>query len=249
MPSELDVAFAVVFAVALPALDAAWVTKRSERRLAAGVPHARLEVYTITIATLWALAAAALVLWARAGRAWTVLGLVPPTDWHLWAGLGITALIGGFFVRQNLRVRRYTPERIARLRQRAGAALDERMANAKLIVPHDAREYSWFMMVSLTAGICEELLYRGFLTWLVAAYTGIAAAIAIVSILFGLAHGYQGAKGMLRAAMVGLFMSVIVLAGGWLLPAMVIHALIDVAGAVVTFRIVQHERQASLTAV
>jgi membrane protease YdiL (CAAX protease family) len=245
MPSALDVAFACTFALALPALDAAWLIRHFKRRIAAGAPHARLDAYHTTIVTSWALTACALVLWARAGRSWTSLGLVPPSDWRLWVGLGLAALVGAFFIRQNLRVLRYSAARIDRLQR--GAGVQERMAEADMIVPHDAREYAWFMLVSLTAGICEELLYRGFLTWLVAAYTGVVAAVAIVSILFGLAHGYQGAKGMVRVTLVGLFLSIIVLAGGWLAPAMAIHVLMDVAGAVVTFRIVQH-RQAAATA-
>src|SRR5262249_48270318 len=73
-------------------------------------------------------------------------------------------------------------------------------------------------------------------TWLLAAYMPIAVAIVVVSVTFGVGHAYLGRRGIVTAAVVGLVMSIIVLASGWLIPAMVIHALIDIRSAVVGYR-------------
>ena len=75
----------------------------------------------------------------------------------------------------------------------------------------------------------------------VAAYTGVWIAVVIVSACFGGAHAYQGAKGAVKAAAVGAVMSGIVLASGWLIPAMVVHALMDIAGGVIAFRLNRRE--------
>ena len=63
------------------------------------------------------------------------------------------------------------------------------------LLPRTGEERGWFAAVAVTAGCCEELLYRGVL---IAFGTGVlglgvwpAAAIAVV--VFGAAHLYQGA--------------------------------------------------------
>lgn len=233
MPSMFDIAYAVFFAVGVLGLAGFYFERWLKGRMAAGVPSAQLTWCRSVVAVLWALAIATILLWQRAGRPWTVLGLVPPNDWRLWVGLALMALVAGLVVRQNVRVQRLTPERIERLRQK--------IASVELFLPHDEREYRWFMLLSCTAGCCEELLYRGFLTWVVASYAGVAAAVVIVSVAFGAAHAYQGAKGIVRAGAGAVIFSGIVLASGWLIPAMVIHALVDISGGVLGFRLVRRD--------
>jgi membrane protease YdiL (CAAX protease family) len=91
------------------------------------------------------------------------------------------------------------------------------------------------MLVSLTAGFCEELLYRGFLTWLVASYVGLPAAIGVVAVAFGLVHASLGQRGMINATLVGLALSLVVVITGWLVPAMIVHTLLDLGAGDVSF--------------
>jgi uncharacterized protein len=98
------------------------------------------------------------------------------------------------------------------------------------ILPGTPEERAWFALVSVTAGICEETLYRGFLIrylsngpW----HAGLWIALAIASISFGLAHGYQGLSGIIGTALLGAVMAVIFLATGSLWLPMALHAIID----------------------
>jgi uncharacterized protein len=98
------------------------------------------------------------------------------------------------------------------------------------ILPVTQEERSWFALVSVTAGICEEILYRGFLIrylsdgpW----HLGLWIALAVASIAFGLAHGYQGLSGIIGTALLGAAMAVIFLSTGSLWMPMVLHAMID----------------------
>jgi uncharacterized protein len=98
------------------------------------------------------------------------------------------------------------------------------------ILPVTREERTWFALVSITAGICEEVLYRGFLIrylsdgpW----HAGLWISLAIASVSFGLAHGYQGLSGILGTAVVGAVMAVIFLANGSLWLPMALHAIID----------------------
>ncbi len=81
---------------------------------------------------------------------------------------------------------------------------------------------------SLSAGFCEEFLYRGFLFWLLAAAgAGKGSRLVIASIAFGLAHCFWGPWGMLWTTMLGFTFGLAVLRRGNVWPAVVAHTLLD----------------------
>jgi membrane protease YdiL (CAAX protease family) len=240
VPSGLDVALAVLFAAVIATIDALYSDRRFKRQVAAGVPDARRKWYRRVLITEWVVAVLVVALWAWQGRAWATLGLALPHGWwRLLVNAVAVATIARFVMRQNAAVRRMSAERAVQLAPR--------LAGLEFMLPHTAGEYRWFIALSCTAGICEELFYRGFLTWVITWYTGLPAAILIAAAAFGLAHAYQGRKGMVKAGVVGLVMSLIVLASGWLIAAMIIHALVDLAGGTVGFAVLGHTRGADST--
>jgi uncharacterized protein len=220
MPTSFDIVFAIAFSTALIAVEFLYFNRRLKTQIAAGVPTARRNAYRYLIVGEWGLTLIALLLWARAHRPWTSLGLVPPQDWHVVPGVLIPALIMYFTIRQSRTVQRLGVERRAALRGRLGPG--------EFFLPHTPAEHRGFLLLSLTAGFSEELLYRGFLTWLVGSYVGLPAAIGVVVVAFGLAHASQGRRGAIRVGLAGLVFSLIVVLTGWLVPAMIVHALLDV---------------------
>jgi membrane protease YdiL (CAAX protease family) len=98
------------------------------------------------------------------------------------------------------------------------------------VLPRTAGERRLFAVVGVTAGICEEWLYRGFFLAVVAAATGGPPAWALVlgaAGAFGLAHAYQGPAGVVSTGLLGGGMAVMYLQTGSLLLPVVLHALID----------------------
>lgn len=99
------------------------------------------------------------------------------------------------------------------------------------LLPQSVRERLSFIVLSITAGICEELVFRGFL---IAALTvplgSTALAVALSCALFGALHAYQGAPGALRASVLGLGLAIPFVVTGSLLPSVVAHTAIDLAG-------------------
>ena len=98
------------------------------------------------------------------------------------------------------------------------------------LLPRTATERRMFALLALTAGICEELLYRGFglaaLRW-AAPGIGNAALIVVTAAAFGLAHLYQGRMGVALTGLVGAYFAWIAISTGSLVPVMVLHALLD----------------------
>lgn len=81
---------------------------------------------------------------------------------------------------------------------------------------------------TLSAGFCEEFLYRGFIFGIVAAAGGRKASkLIIASIAFGLAHCFWGPWGMLWTTVLGFTFGIVVLWRGNVWPAVVAHTLLD----------------------
>ncbi len=113
------------------------------------------------------------------------------------------------------------------LRRRLRQMLDSPAA----LLPATSSERRTWVAVALTAGICEELLFRGFLLFYFAHFFPALpqwGAIGISSATFGVAHAYQGGKGVLRTGLLGLVLAFVYVATGSLLPSMALHTLIDV---------------------
>lgn len=108
------------------------------------------------------------------------------------------------------------------------------------LLPRTRDEHVLFLGVSLTAGIVEEYVTRGFcLAVLAATLHSTAWAYVLVTLSFGLAHGYQGAVSMIRATALGAALGVPVLATGALVPSMVAHAGMDVASGLWTLPVLR----------
>jgi membrane protease YdiL (CAAX protease family) len=93
-------------------------------------------------------------------------------------------------------------------------------------VPHSDLEFGWFVVLSLTAGVCEEVLFRGAFVWTLAPTLTWWGAAAVSVVAFGFVHAYQGKKGIVRAAMFGAVMTLVVAGARSLEPAGEMHVLL-----------------------
>jgi membrane protease YdiL (CAAX protease family) len=126
------------------------------------------------------------------------------------------------------------------LRQKAWKQLTQKSGNdalpddfrVHLLVPRSKKERQLFFFVSLTAGICEEFLLRGVLFATVMSLfpaLPLYAMLVICALLFGVAHAYQGVKGIAQTSAVGLFLGLLYLATGSLIPGMILHFVMDLS--------------------
>jgi len=107
-----------------------------------------------------------------------------------------------------------------------------------MIAPRTRKEFAAFYLVCVTAGVAEELAYRGVLFTLLAALLGAWwPAALIAAALFGIVHLFQGWKSAGIAALIGLRDQIVVGLTGTLFVAIVVHMLHDViTGSVVAIR-------------
>ena len=220
----------LVFACFLfgPFLEWRWFWPRLVRATAAGVRGARAAYYWGTIAVEWIPTLYVLALWVVFGRSWDNLYLGRSSLFRLGLGL-VFALAVILLLWQQQRTILARPKLIERVRRK--------MSFADPLFPHTDAERYHFWFVAVTAGICEEILYRGFLLGFLRAWSGVIAAIVISSIVFGWAHIYQGYRGVPRTALVGLLLAVVVVLTKSLWPAILIHAAVDFSSGELGFAI------------
>lgn len=167
----------------------------------------------------WIFTITALAIWSGYNRSAAALRLTVPTGWRLWVSVALPLVV--------LALAAFQLRSVARLSAEERVAARPMLGDVAFMLPHSRRDYRWFIALAATAGVCEELLYRGFLVWFFSHWLGVTGAMGLVIVLFGAGHSYQGRKGAIKATLAGAVMSAIVLATGWLVPAMIVHALVD----------------------
>jgi membrane protease YdiL (CAAX protease family) len=106
-------------------------------------------------------------------------------------------------------------------------------------LPHGGTEVAVYLLMALTAGICEELIYRGYLQRQFTAWTSSAVAgIVLQSAVFGICHAYQGFSMVLTISIYGCFFGILAHWRGSLRPGMIAHCLQDGAGGLLLARAV-----------
>jgi membrane protease YdiL (CAAX protease family) len=218
LPSAVLVLALALILVIAP-LTSALLAKRAKHGERA--KHAR---YARSMLILWAmtwLAIYALSLWGQrpadvGWRAPTEPALVP----YLYVFVFIAVLAIAALRRPRLPDAQYS-ERI------------------RLIAPMTRSDWAWFVPVAISAGICEEFLYRGYALHVVGQLThSIFLGVVFSTAAFGLAHLYQGWRGVVGTTVFGLFFALIVVFFQSLWPCMIAHALQDlIGGAIVSKRL------------
>lgn len=105
-------------------------------------------------------------------------------------------------------------------------------------LPEKTRELPSYIILCLCAGIFEEIIYRGFMVTYFLPLNGTEneipwMAIFAPSVLFSLAHTYQGWTAVIKIFIFSLLLGVIFIMTKSIYPTMILHFLIDLVGGIV----------------
>ena len=229
--------------------------RRFEGRLRTD-PGARRSFYRRLLVLEWGLSLLVLAIWLGAPDVdAAAVGLRWPQSWPgpvtsavvvlvlLFVLVSTRALRGGALLEASSRGRRPGDGPPAQGRHA------ESPAHATLaLLPRTPAERRLFTVVGITAGVCEEWLYRGFLLAVVSAVAGGLATwalVAVAAVAFGLAHAYQGSVGVITTGVLGGIMAALYLATGSLLLPVLLHAAIDLRFLLVPARVLPAARGAA----
>jgi uncharacterized protein len=114
----------------------------------------------------------------------------------------------------------------------SGAAMPNGALGA--LLPQTGRERGWGFLVSVNAGVSEELFFRLALPLLLLPLVGDGGlAFWLAVLIFGLGHIYQGVWGIVTTTIVGAVLGFVYLYSGNIWLAVAIHAGIDMWSLVV----------------
>jgi membrane protease YdiL (CAAX protease family) len=93
------------------------------------------------------------------------------------------------------------------------------------LAPSSLAEAALWITLSISAGICEEFVFRGYLQRQFARASGkLWIGVVVSAVLFGSAHGYEGIAGMLLITAYGALFSMLAIHRGSLRAGMIAHA-------------------------
>jgi CAAX protease family protein len=151
---------------------------RFRSAVAAGRTGARTQAYWRIVMGQWLFAVTGLGIWMGHRRPWADLLLTVPRGWRLALAVTLVLAAVALLLLQLWSVARLSPDRRFSARPKLGAVT--------FMLPHTAAEERCFLALSLTAGFCEELLYRGYLTWFFMPWLGQVGAMSLMVALFGI---------------------------------------------------------------
>jgi membrane protease YdiL (CAAX protease family) len=100
-------------------------------------------------------------------------------------------------------------------------------------LPRKPLEIALWISVSISAGISEEIAFRGYFQRQFGALTGSKwAAVCLQAVLFGVGHGYQGIQAMAKIALFGVLCGALAIWRGSLRPGIMAHALADILSGI-----------------
>jgi hypothetical protein len=98
-------------------------------------------------------------------------------------------------------------------------------ASIQILLPQRGLEILLWVGVSISAGFCEELVFRGYFQKQFEAFTHSRwIALVLQAVLFGIAHGYQGIEPCVKIACFGALFGLLAMWRGSLRPGMIAHA-------------------------
>ena len=185
--------------------------------------HLKIKLYWLNSGVLIFGALVVLILWFITDRAWmemgwrTVSGAWFP-EWMLITAFFLLLYMFDTFLSWN------------EMEDHPAAAL----------LPKNWKEFAHFgSIVSLSAGFCEEIVFRGFLiTYLMALFDssayGIWIAISLSTLIFAVLHAYQGWVAILKIALLTFMFGVIFVMTESLWPVIILHFGVDFLGGLLS---------------
>lgn len=199
-----------------------WVLHRRFEAAVGVAPGARRWLYWRLLLLEWGLVAIVIAVCLVAARVgWSELGLRWPDRVSFVSGLVVVVVLA------------VTVLSVRALRTgvlRAAGSESAALRSVGSLLPRTDSERRLFSAVALTAGIAEEVVYRGFGIAVLAALAPSLpwwGLVAVAGVAFGLAHAYQGLAGILTTGLFGSVLAGVYLDTGSLLVPIALHVLID----------------------
>jgi membrane protease YdiL (CAAX protease family) len=227
-PHWADHIVAFVFCVAVPLLAA-----RQRIKVEPGVfltSDQKKNIYIASSFSLFIMGAIIMAVWLLFKRPIDEIGLTQPTNTRAWLWIAIAFAII------------YTIDAVTNLSSKH--AIDTAVDNWKKrtpFLPTKNKELPEYLLMCFSAGVFEEIVYRGYLvTYCWYLFDGMEyqklLSILVPAFVFSVAHFYQGTKAVMKIFILAILFGYIFMNSGSLLIVMILHFLVDAIGGLLTIK-------------
>jgi membrane protease YdiL (CAAX protease family) len=233
-PILIDHILAFIFCIAIPLYGA------RQRKGFPGVTFSseqKKQLYISGSLSLFIMGAAVGIVWLIFQRPISEIGLIQPTNFSAWWWMPIVfALIYFLDVFFTLSTKNELDKAIEDWKKRTP------------FLPTKTKELPEYFLMCFSAGIFEEIAYRGFLvTYCWYLFDGSnyheLLAIAVPAFAFAVAHFYQGAKAVIKIFVLAIFFGYMFILSGSLLIVMIMHFLVDAIGGLLTIKYMKDDSE------
>ena len=182
----------------------------------------KIAIYYGNSMVMWGITALVVLIWGLSGRNMSQLGLgYPPgiSSMAFWIILAFVVL--------------YLFDFFAELRNK-GESEDTDTATIAFL-PVNRQEYLHYIVMAFSAGVTEEILFRSyFINYMISmagnSALGVALAISVPAVIFGVVHLYQGWKAVIKIMAMAIFFGLIYLQLQNIWALIVLHFVVDLVG-------------------
>jgi len=186
----------------------------------------KIRLYWSNNVYQWLMTLAVLGVWWWNGRSLELLGFPWPIP--LPGGIPLAVLLVFLIV--------YVLDTYFEIRsEQVRKQTTEEMRQSLSFLPQTAYEYLHFIPLALTAGICEEIIFRGFFLRYLQVFFGegdatYTIAILVGAVLFAIVHAYQGWRSVIKIGGMAVMFGYIFVQTDSLWLLILVHALVDLIG-------------------
>lgn len=187
--------------------------------------------------SLFIMGAVVMLVWLLFGRPISEIGLTRPTEIRLWWWMVILFILI------------YLLDSVVTLSSKK--KIDESIEEWKKrtpFLPTKKSELPEYLLLCFSAGVFEEIVYRGYLvTYCWYLFTGFQyqelLSILLPAFFFSIAHFYQGAKAVIKIFVLAIVFGYVFLYSGSLLVVMILHFVVDAIGGLLTMKYLKEENK------
>lgn len=133
----------------------------------------------------------------------------------------------------------YIQYKSSRITERNITAFASKSKTVVNYLPKSREELSWYIMVAISAGFCEEILFRVFVFEFALKYIGVIGSILFANVIFAITHIDTGIKNLVGAFILGLVFSLVYYFTQNIWIVVALHISIDLNAGILGYRVHQ----------
>lgn len=147
---------------------------------------------------------------------------------HSWTNIGLTFLVLGFAYFQ------YTTLKVS---GNNAFYVKRKLNDIYYYLPKIKKELKWFLLLSVSAGVCEEIMYRLFLFEYLNLHIHLIFAFLLSNLFFAMTHIGSGKANLISSLFLGLMFSVIYYLTDNIWISVILHTAIDINIGILGYRL------------